>query len=157
MEHHERTRPGYLVTTDPRRFDLEAVHAFLTTAYWSAGISRQVVARAAANSLCFSLLQQGGGQVGLARVVTDQATFAYLCDVYVLPEHRGRGLARWLMQCVMEHPAIPGLRRFSLVTRDAHPLYRQLGFTPLAMPDRHMELVRPDIYRNAASDEDPPR
>ncbi len=155
MDCYERTRPGFVVTTDPARLDLDAVHGFLATAYWSAGIPRQVLARAVANSLCFSLLAAGGGQVGLARVVTDQATFAYLCDVYVLPEHRGEGLGRWLMECVMDYPAVAGLRRFSLVTRDAHPLYRHFGFSALAQPDRHMEIVRPGMYLTAAPTEDP--
>jgi GNAT superfamily N-acetyltransferase len=86
-------------------------------------------------------------QVGLARVVTDYATFAYLCDVYVLESHRGRGLGKWLMECVMAHPELQGLRRFNLVTRDAHQLYAPFGFTPLAAPGRHMERHQPDIYK----------
>jgi GNAT superfamily N-acetyltransferase len=151
----ERTRGPYLVTTDPARIDLDALHAFLVTAYWCEGIPRQLLAKAIANSLCFSLLDEDGRQVGFARVCTDSATFAYLMDVYVLAERRGQGLGRWLIECVMEHPRLAGLRRFSLVTRDAHGLYRPFGFSPLANPDRHMEIVKPDLYRQPARPADP--
>jgi GNAT superfamily N-acetyltransferase len=150
----ERHRGAHTVTTDPARLDLAAVHAFLVTAYWCEGVPRPLLERAFANSLCFSLLEDGRRQVGLARVITDSATFAYLCDVYVLAECRGRGLGRWLMECVMGHPALAELRRFSLVTRDAHGLYRPFGFAPLAHPDRHLEIVRPGIYRQAGGAED---
>ena len=149
--HFERTREAFTVTTDPARLDLDAAHAFLATAYWSAGVPRQVLERAFAGSLCFSLLEAGRGQVGLARIITDGATFAYLCDVYVLPERRGRGLGVWLIECVMDHPDLAGLRRFSLVTQDAHGLYRRFGFAPLGHPERHMEIVHPDRYRQPPS------
>jgi GNAT superfamily N-acetyltransferase len=142
----EWTRDAFTVTTDPARLDLDAVHAFLVTAYWCAGIPREVVARAATGSLCFSLLERERGQIGLARVISDLATFAYLCDVYVLPERRGRGLGGWLVDCVLSHPELSGVRRFHLVTRDAHTLYRAHGFADLANPGRHMEIHRPGIY-----------
>lgn len=145
----ERHRDGFIVSTDPDRLDVDAIHAFLTTSYWAAGISRDLVARALRGSLGFGLYE-GADQVGLARVVTDSATFAYLCDVYVLPARRGRGLGRWLVQCVLDHPDLAGLRRFSLVTRDAHEVYRPFGFTALAHPERHMEIVRPGIYLEKA-------
>lgn len=138
-------RGEYVVSTDPARLDVDAVHAFLTRSYWAAGIPVETVARALAGSLCFGLYHQEK-QVGLARVITDGATFAYLCDVYVLEEHRGRGLGRWLMDMVMAHPSLQGLRRWSLVTRDAHGLYAGLGFQSLKAPERHMEIHRPDIY-----------
>jgi GNAT superfamily N-acetyltransferase len=147
---YERTRGSYTITTDRARLDLDAVHAFLVHAYWCEGVPRELLARAVAHSLCFSLLEEGSRQVGLARVCTDSATFAYLMDVYVLSERRGQGLGRWLIECVMDHPRLAGLRRFSLVTRDAHGLYSQFGFGPLAHPDRHMEIVKPDLYRQAA-------
>lgn len=99
------------------------------------------------NSLCFGLFD-GAAQVGLARVVTDFAVFAYLCDVYVLESHRGRGFGKWLMECVMAHPGLQGLRRFSLITRDAHALYAPHGFCALAKPDQHMERHKPDIYKS---------
>jgi GNAT superfamily N-acetyltransferase len=150
----ERLRGAYTVTTDPARLDLAAVHAFLVTAYWCEGVPRPLLERAFARSLCFSLLEDGRRQIGLARMITDSATFAYLCDVYVLAERRGRGLGRWLMECVMDHPGLAELRRFSLVTRDAHALYRPFGFAPLAHPDRHLEIVRPGLYRQAGHAEE---
>jgi GNAT superfamily N-acetyltransferase len=151
----ERTRGPYTVTSDPARVDLDAVHAFLVTAYWCEGIPRRLLARAIANSLCFSLLGENGRQIGFARVCTDCATFAYLMDVYVLPERRGQGLGRWLIECVMAHPGLAGLRRFLLVTRDAHGLYSQFGFSPLANPDRHMEIVEADPYHQPSGAGDP--
>jgi len=142
----ERRRDAFAVSTDPARLDLDAIHAFLSTSYWAEGIPRDLLARALRKSLCFGLYE-GDRQVGLARVITDGATFAYLCDVYVLPEWRGRGLGNWLMECVMEHPDLQGLRRFSLVTRDAHELYRRFGFTEIPSPERHMEIARPGLYK----------
>jgi ribosomal protein S18 acetylase RimI-like enzyme len=143
---HESHRDGFTVSTDPARLDVDAIHAFLTTAYWCEGIPRETVARSLAGSLNFGLYQ-AERQIGLARVITDGATFAYLCDVYVLPEFRGRGLGHWLMEHVMAHPDLQGLRRFSLVTRDAHELYRPFGFTEIQNPGRYMEIVRPGLYK----------
>jgi GNAT superfamily N-acetyltransferase len=140
---------GYSISTDPARFDLDAIHAYLVRAYWSKGIPRQTMECAIANSVCFALLH-GKDQVGFARVITDSATFAYLCDVYVLEDHRGKGLATRLMKFVMEHPAVQRLRRFSLTTRDAHGLYRQFGFRQLDKPESQMEILRPDIYLPSA-------
>jgi GNAT superfamily N-acetyltransferase len=139
-------REGYLISTDPAQFDLDAIHAYLVRAYWCEGIPRETMERAIANSLCFALLR-GTAQIGFARVITDSATYAYLCDVYVLEEYRDKGLGKWLMECVMGHPALQGLRRFSLATRDAHGLYRQFGFRELSKPESMMEILRPDIYR----------
>jgi GNAT superfamily N-acetyltransferase len=141
----EAEREGYLVSTDRSRLDLAAVHRFLSTSYWSPGLPREVLTRAVAGSLCFGLYH-AGEQVGFARVVTDRATFAYLCDVYVLETHRGRGLGKWLMHVVLGHPFLLDLRRFVLATRDAHGLYERFGFQPLARPDRFMEIHRPDVY-----------
>jgi GNAT superfamily N-acetyltransferase len=138
-------RGEYSVSTDPARLDVDAIHGFLTAAYWSEGIGRDLVARALDGSLCFGLYH-GTAQVGLARVVTDRATFAYLCDVYVLPSHRGRGLGEWLIETVMSHPDLQGLRRFSLVTKDAQELYRKFGFAEIAVDGRHMEIARPGLY-----------
>jgi N-acetylglutamate synthase-like GNAT family acetyltransferase len=139
-------RGEYLISTDPAKLDLDAIHAYLVRAYWSQGIPRKTVERAVANSLCFALLH-GDAQVGFARVVTDSATFAYLCDVYILEDHRGKAVGKWMMECVMGHPSLQGLRRFSLATRDAHGLYRQFDFRALSNPDLIMEILRPDIYR----------
>jgi GNAT superfamily N-acetyltransferase len=142
----------YEISTDQARLDVGAMHAWLTRSYWSPGIPLATVARAAQNSLCFGLYEKTSGkQVGLARVVTDHATFAYLCDVYVLEEHRGRGLGKFMMRVVMAHPALTGARRIMLGTRDAHGLYAQYGFR--APPDDGvlMQILRPDIYRVAAT------
>lgn len=144
--------PGYEISTDPARLDIEAMHAYLARSYWSPGIPFAIVERAARHSLCFGLYERSTGrQVGLARIVTDHATFAYLCDVYVLEEHRGRGLGKFLMRTVMAHPAVTGARRTMLGTRDAHGLYAQYGFR--APPDDGvlMQILRPDMYRVAAT------
>lgn len=150
---YERRQDDFTVSTDPHRLNLDAIHAALTRMYWSEGIPKEIVERALRGSLCFGLYVQEDRegsrerQIGLARVITDAATFAYLCDVYVLPEFRGRGLGKLLMQAVMEHPDLQGLRRFILATRDAHGLYRQLGFSELQRPDLYMEILRPDLYK----------
>lgn len=138
-------REGIEITTDPARIDAIAAHAFLRGAYWSEEIPLETVQRAIAGSLCAAALD-GGRQVGFARVVTDRATFAYLCDVYVLESHRGRGLATRLVRALLEHPELQGLRRWLLVTRDAHPVYAPLGFRPLAAPEGYMEIARPGLY-----------
>ena len=140
--------PGgdFEITSDPARIDVDAVHAFLTEVYWSVGIPRETVARAIANSLAFALLHRGK-TVGFARFVTDRATFAYLADVYVLPEHRGRGLGEWLVGTALAHPDLKGLRRMILATRDMHRLYAKFGFGSLAAPERHMEILDHDVYR----------
>jgi GNAT superfamily N-acetyltransferase len=146
----ETTRGPYTVSTDTARLDIDAIHAYLTRSYWAEGISRDLVARSIDGSLCFGLYD-GSRQIGFARVITDRATFAYLCDVYVLEERRGLGLGKWLMEAVVSHPALQGLRRFVLVTRDAHGLYAQFGFQPLASPGGYMEIARPGLYRRAGA------
>jgi GNAT superfamily N-acetyltransferase len=134
------------ISTEHADIDFDVVHGFLgTQAYWCPGIPRDVVERAAANSLCFTALLDGR-QVGFARVIGDRATFAYLADVFVLPEHRGRGISKALMDTVMAHPELQKLRRFMLATSDAHTLYAQYGFVPVARPDRFMERYKPDAY-----------
>jgi GNAT superfamily N-acetyltransferase len=156
----EWRRGEFLVSTDRARLDLDVIHGSLTNSYWAKGISRELVARALEHSLCFGIYDESGGrvpgtanaarveeaQVGFCRVVTDLATVAYLGDVFVLETFRGRGLSKLLMECVMQHPALQGLRRWILLTRDAHGLYQQFGFTPLKSADRYMELHRPDVY-----------
>ena len=137
--------PSYEISSDAGRLDVAAIHRFLTQSYWAAGIPRSVVERAVANSVCFGAYCDGE-QIGLARVVTDKATFAYLSDVYVLPEHRGRGIAQRLIEHVMRHPDLQGLRRMLLFTRDAHSLYAKFGFRPLAAPERAMDLNNPHVY-----------
>ena len=141
----EQVRGDYSVSTDPSRLDLAAIHAYLAASYWSPGLPLDVLQRAISGSLCFGLYHQDE-QIGFARVITDRATFAYLCDVFVLDSHRGQGLGRWLMETVANHASLQGLRRFVLVTRDAHGLYAKLGFKPLAKPEGYMEQYRPDVY-----------
>jgi len=135
----------YEITCDKDRLDTGAIHDFLSRSYWSPGVPRAVVERAIANSLCFGVFH-GRQQVGFARVITDKATFAYLADVYILSEHRGKGLARRLLDEVIRHPDLQGLRRLLLATRDAHALYAKFGFTPLAAPERIMEIHNPSVY-----------
>jgi GNAT superfamily N-acetyltransferase len=136
------------ISTEPSRLDVDAIHAYLTRSYWSPGIPREIVARAVRHSLCFGVYERATGrQVGFTRVVTDHATFAYLCDVYVLEEHRGHGLGKALVRAALAHPALSGARRVMLATRDAHGLYRQNGFVDTTGNTNLMEIVRPDIYR----------
>ena len=139
------TRGQYSITTDHDKLDIDAIHAYLSRSFWAEGIPRDTVAKSIANSLCFGLFD-GDAQVGFARVVTDRATFAYLCDVYVLESHRGRGLGKWLIDTVMVHADLQGLRRFQLVTRDAHGLYRRHGFQVPENPERYMEIFRHGMY-----------
>jgi N-acetylglutamate synthase-like GNAT family acetyltransferase len=137
---------SYEITTDVSRMDVDAIHAYLTRAYWSVGVPKAIVERAIAHSLCVGVLHDGA-QVGFARMVTDRATFAYLADVYILEAHRRRGLSKRLMETIMAHPDVQGLRRMLLATRDAHGLYAQYGFVPLAAPDRFMERHDPTVYQ----------
>ncbi|MEO6280452.1 GNAT family N-acetyltransferase [Roseateles sp.] len=145
------TREGYRLSFAPADIDARAAHAFLTDAYWCEGIPLATVERAIAGSLCIALHAGSEGQVGFARVVTDRATFAYLCDVYVLGAHRSRGLATWMLEALFAHPDLTGLRRFMLFTRDAQALYTGHGFGPLATPKRGMEIVRPGLYLQPAA------
>jgi GNAT superfamily N-acetyltransferase len=138
----EYRRDPFCISTDPTRLDLDVIHGFLTHSYWSPGIPREVIAAALQASLCFGLYH-GDAQVGLARVLTDYATFAYLCDVFVLKSHRGHGLGVWLMECVTATLAPTGIRTFLLATRDAHDLYRKVGFEPLPNTERWMMIRYP--------------
>jgi GNAT superfamily N-acetyltransferase len=150
------TPPGYSISSDFERMDFEAIHAFLTRSYWSPGVPRVTVERAAANSMCFGLFHDQAGQVGFARVVTDKTTFAYLADVFVLEAHRGKGLSKWLVQTMQAHPDLQGLRRFLLATRDAHGLYSQFGFGAIANPSRLMEILQPIVYTSTEAGPRPP-
>jgi GNAT superfamily N-acetyltransferase len=141
----EWRRGDFVITTDPARVDLAVVHGFLTACYWAKGIPLETVRRAVEHSLNFSVYD-GERQVGFARVITDYATFAYLGDVFVLETHRGRGLSKWLMEVIVAHPELQGFRRWVLLTRDAHRLYRQFGFAAVASPERYMERWTPDVY-----------
>ncbi|HEV8470878.1 MAG TPA: GNAT family N-acetyltransferase [Candidatus Limnocylindria bacterium] len=136
-----------VVSSDPRHIDRDLVWRFLhDDAYWALGVPREVMERAFDGSICFSAFDldpdRGGRQIGFARVVTDRATFAWLCDVFVLKEHRGRGVAKRLMDAVMAHPDLKGLRNVLLATRDAHGLYARYGFAPIDEPQRWMAIRR---------------
>ncbi|QMW02171.1 GNAT family N-acetyltransferase [Spirosoma foliorum] len=130
----------YTISTDKTKLDLEVIHRFLSEeAYWSLNIPLEIVQRSIENSLCFGVYQ-GENQVGFARVVTDMATFGYLADVFILPEHRGQGLSKKLVAFIMDYPSLQGLRRIMLVTRDAHGLYKQFGFQPIDTPENTMSI-----------------
>jgi N-acetylglutamate synthase-like GNAT family acetyltransferase len=135
----------------PSETDIEVIHAVLKETYWSPGIPRDVVARACANSMCALARDDSGKLIGFARLVTDKATFAWLCDVIVLPGKQGKGLGRALVQTFQKHPELQGLRRWLLGTKDAHGVYAPLGFTPLSAPDRFMEIRNPAPYGRASS------
>ena len=138
-------RGEYLISTDRDRLNVDLIHQFLSTsAYWALGRTRETVERSIENSLPFGVYE-GAAQVGFARVITDYATFAYLADVFVLPEFRGRGLSVWLMEVISGHPQLQGLRRWVLATKDAHGLYRKFGFEGLKEPARWMERFTPSL------------
>jgi len=139
------TRDEYTISTDPTCLDLRVIHGFLAQSYWAEGIPMDVVRRSVDGSLNFGLYHRSR-QVGFARVITDRATFAYVGDVFVLDAHRGKGLATWLMQTILAHPDLQGLRRLLLATRDAGRLYAKVGFQPLATPERYMEIHVPRLY-----------
>ena len=142
-----RIREGeYEIDTDKRRLDIAAIHRFLSKeSYWAKNRTLEQTLTAIENSLCFGLYN-GKEQVGFTRVVTDKATFAYVGDVYVLEQHRGKGLSKWLMKTILDQPDLQGLRRWLLATRDAHGLYEQFDFNGLVHPDRWMERTAPDAY-----------
>ncbi|MBN8644205.1 MAG: GNAT family N-acetyltransferase [Planctomycetes bacterium] len=162
---HEVREGEFFASDDRALIDLGVVHAFLSTCYWSKGIPRALVEKAAAHSLCFGVYRDRKclpgvptcEQVGFARVVTDRATFAYLADVFVLDQWRGRGLSKLLMRCVMTHPELLGLRRWLLMTRDAHGLYRHFGWEVTGTPERVMEIIVKDAYRRGEPGGEPAR
>lgn len=149
----ETRRGDFLLSTDPKRLDVDFIHTFLTQSYWAKGISRELVLRSIENSLCFGVYAQGK-QVAFARIISDFATYAYLGDVFVIDAYRGNGLGKWMIECIRRHPHLQGLRRWTLLTRDAHGLYQQFGFTPVQKPDRYMELHDPEVYERLHSESD---
>jgi GNAT superfamily N-acetyltransferase len=139
--------PRIRISTDPAAIDFALVHAWLANdSYWCRGVPADTLRKAIDHSLCFTALDADGAQVGFARVVTDRATFAYLCDVFVVERARGIGVGKALVEAVVAHPDLQGLRRVLLATRDAHALYARYGFAPLTGPERFMEVYRPGVY-----------
>ena len=136
----------FTITTDKTKMDIPVIHQYITRSYWAEGIPFETVAKAIEGSLCFGVFH-GDKQIGVARVISDTATFAYLCDVFIDESYRGRGLGKWLMETILRHESLQGLRRFALTTKDAHGLYSQYGFTPLPIPERWMVIQDADIYK----------
>ncbi len=143
---HVWERDGYTISTEKSRLDMDVIHGFLTGSYWAEGVPRTVVEKSIEHSLPFGVYH-GTRQVGFARVITDYATFAYIGDVFIVEEYRGRGLSKWLMEVVVEHPELQGLRRWILMTRDAHELYKKVGFVASRNPGRLMEKYFDDVYQ----------
>ncbi len=137
---------NYTISTNKRRFDISLIHDFLRSSYWAKDIPRSVVTRSIRNSLCFGVFYRGK-QVGFARVMTDQATLAYLADVFIVPEHRGRGAGKMLIGRILAHRDLQGLRRILLATKDAHGLYAAFGFKPLTHPKNYMTIAFPGVYQ----------
>ena len=138
------SRPPFTISDDRERIDLDLVHDVLTSSYWARGIERALVERSIRHSMALGLYE-GTSQIGFARVVSDRATFAWLGDVFVLPESRGQGLGAWLVETALAHPELAGIRRWHLVTRDAQGLYRPLGFAEVARPDMHLERLLANV------------
>lgn len=141
-------RGDYLISTDRSRLDVGLIHDFLSkSTYWASGRTLAVVQRSIENSLAFGIYREGD-QVGFARIVTDYATFAWIADVFVLPEHRGQGLSKWLLEVMLSHPRLQGFRRWVLATKDAHSLYERFGFIPLHRPERWLERPDPNLQES---------
>jgi GNAT superfamily N-acetyltransferase len=152
MPAHEIYHDGFLITDDRSRLDPELIYRYLNEeSYWAKGIARETVLRSIENSLCIGVYAPSAKQIGLARVITDSATYAWLCDVFIIEAHRGHGLGKALIQAVLAHPRLQTIRRMGLGTLDAHGLYAQFGFTAIAQPERHMEKRYPTNYPPAAS------
>jgi N-acetylglutamate synthase-like GNAT family acetyltransferase len=138
---------GFFVKTDPTLLDLKRIHAFLSASYWATGIPKDLVAKSIEHSLCFGIYLSSGLQIGFARTITDRATFAYLADVYLEREWRGKGISKWLLTSTILHPKLQGLRRFCKGTRDAHNLYRKFGFENSKKPENWMEIKLSGAYQ----------
>ncbi len=137
---------GYRISTDKKYLDFEVIYDFISGSYWASGIPKHTLEKAISNSFCFGVYDSHDSQVGFARLITDKATFAYLADVFILENHRGKGLSKWLVESIVSHPDLQGLRRVVLATRDAHGLYAQYGFQPIENPEMLMQIWHPDVY-----------
>lgn len=142
---YEYQKDEYLISTDKSKLQFDVIHGFLSMSYWSPNVPMEIIKRAAEHSLTFGIYKNEI-QVGYARIISDFATFAYLADVFVLESERGKGISKWLMECITQLPDLQELRRWMLATRDAHGLYAQFGFTPLDKPEIMMQIARPNIY-----------
>ena len=141
-------KDNFSISTDKSKLEISVIHDFLSGSYWSENIPVEIVRKSIEGSMCFGVYDSGR-QVGFARMVTDTATFAYLADVFIIEEYRGQGLSKWLVEFILAHPDLQGLRRILLATKDAHNLYKQFGFTSINNPDRFMDIHNPDIYKKA--------
>ena len=140
------TKDRFCVSTENEKMDIDLIHSFLSKSYWAKGISKEIIRRSIEGALCFGVFENDK-QVGFARMITDRATFAYLADVFIIDECRGLGLSKWLIEVILAHPDLQGLRRMMLATRDAHELYKKFGFTQLNNVDRWMHIHYPDVYK----------
>lgn len=145
----QEQKNSFTISTDESRIDVSAVHDYLCHhSYWAAGIPFETVKRAIENSLCFAIYEDASNElIGFARVITDKASIAYIGDVYVLEAHRSKGLSKWLMECIMKHPELQSLRRWILLTKDAHGLYKQFGFKEIEEVQTYMEIRNKNVYK----------
>ncbi|HAS8111404.1 TPA: N-acetyltransferase [Vibrio vulnificus] len=147
MPQGETVVQGFEISTDNNRLNFEVIYEFISHSYWSADIPKATLEKAISNSFCFGVYDPIGNQVGFARLITDKATFAYLADVFIIESQRGKGLSKRLVETIVTHPELQGLRRMVLATRDAHGLYAQYGFKPVENPEILMQIWQPNIYR----------
>lgn len=146
MQIEEYHKEQYLVSSDPKKLDLHAIHGYLSRSYWAEDIPFETVKRSVEHSLCFGVYNDKK-QIGFARVISDYTTFAYLADVFILEEERGKGLSKFLMECILKHKELQGLRNFSLMTQDAHSLYARYGFKNIPKPENFMAKKIDGIYK----------
>jgi len=146
MKTETYNKKNYTITTDKSKLDFSVIHTFLSTSYWAEEIPMEIVKKAVENSLCFGVYNNDK-QVGFARVISDFSTFAYLADVFIVEQERGKGLSKWLMECILKHQELQGLRNFCLLTRDAHSLYAQYGFKNIPVPKNFMTIKVDGIYK----------
>ncbi len=143
----EEKKDGFLISTDKSKLDVDVIFDYLSNrSYWAKGVPLEKVKQAIENSICYGVYE-GKSLIGFARVVTDKATIAYIADVFILETHRGKGLSKWLMECILKHPELQGFRRWLLLTKDAHGLYNQFGFNAPEEPETYMELRKKDVYK----------
>lgn len=153
MQVESFTKDNYSISTEKSKLDISVIHGFLSKSYWAEDIPVEIVKKSIENSLCFGVYNEhiqampAGRQVGFARVITDYTTFAYLGDVFIIESERGKGLSKWLMECILKHKQLQGLRNFCLLTRDAHSLYGQYGFENLKEPQNFMAIKKDNFYK----------